>query len=364
MTKIFTMTHKKFAVPEDSVYVPLQVGKINHEDLGYWGDDTGDSISKWNCYYGELTGVYWLWKNYKGRENIGICHYRRFFIDEHMELLKEKDYDEILSEYDIITSKAMDAGEPYREYYGKAHHISDLEEEGRVIQELYPEDYPVFCKVMGERKHYFGNLMVTSRELFDEYCRWLFSIFKELEQRIDVSTYDEYHRRVFGFLSEQMLLVWITARGLKVYESRVGISEEKAETKEFKLAIGQLLKMGQITQARQMFDEILKVRPDIQLEHSDLKHEIPDIEQILYICELEEQNGIPGMMEYSKEITVLTVHLRKIRTLLEKEEWQKEDLDYFDTTHTSDLAVEVILRNDAGLAGKWERKMGKWQKRK
>ena len=54
MTKIFTMTHKKFTVPEDSVYVPLQVGKANHEDLGYLGDDTGDSISEWNCYYGEL----------------------------------------------------------------------------------------------------------------------------------------------------------------------------------------------------------------------------------------------------------------------------------------------------------------------
>ena len=53
-------------------------------------------------------------------------------------------------------------------------------------------------------------------------------------------------------MSEQLLLVWITARGLTVYESRVGISEEKAETKEFKLAIGQLIKMGQVTQARHL----------------------------------------------------------------------------------------------------------------
>ena len=364
MTKIFTMTHKKFTVPDDSVYVPLQVGKANHEDLGYLGDDTGDSISEWNCYYGELTGVYWLWKNYKGSENIGICHYRRFFIDEYMELLKEKDYDQILSEYDIITSKAMDAGEPYKEYYGKAHHVHDLEEEGRVIQELYPQDYPVFCKVMSESKHYFGNLMVTSRKLFDEYCSWLFSIFQELEKRIDVSSYDEYHKRVFGFLSEQLLLVWITARGLKVYEARVGISGEKAETKEFKLAIGQLLKLGQVTQARQMFYEILKVRPDIQLEHSDLKHEIPDIEQILYICELEEQNGIAGMMTYSHELPVMLEHVKKLRMLLEKEAWKKEDLDYFDTTYTSQIAVEVILRNDSRPTGDWERKMEKWQKRK
>ena len=56
--KIFTMTHKKFIEPEDSIYVPLQVGRAASENLGYLGDDTGDSISEWNRYYGELTGVY------------------------------------------------------------------------------------------------------------------------------------------------------------------------------------------------------------------------------------------------------------------------------------------------------------------
>lgn len=364
MTTIFTMTHKKFAVPQNPVYVPLQVGKRGNGDLGYLGDDTGDSISEKNCYYGELTGIYWLWKNYKGQENIGICHYRRYFIDEHMQLLEEADYEKILSEYDVITSKAMYAEGSYKEYYGKAHQIKDLEEEGRVIQELYPEDYPYFCEVMEGTKHYFGNLMVTSRKLFDEYCNWLFTIFFELEKRIDVSTYDEYHKRVFGFLSEQLLLVWITARGLKVYESRVGISEEKAETKEFKLAIGQLMKMGQIQQARQMFYEILKIRPDIQLEHSDLKHEIPDMEQILYICELEQNSIHTGMLNYSQELPVLIEHLRKLRTLLEKPEWSDEDLNYYEQTNTSEIAVEVILRNDKNLNVDWKGVLKKWEQRK
>lgn len=363
MTRIFTMTHKKFSEPEDSVYVPLQVGKWGNEDLGYLGDDTGDSISEWNCYYGELTGIYWLWKNYEGKENIGICHYRRFFINDNMELLSEPDYEEILSKYDIITSKAMYADRPYREYYGKAHNSKDLEEEGRVIQELYPEDYPVFCKVMSEKKHYFGNLMVTSRKLFDEYCSWLFPIFFELEKRIDVSSYDEYHRRVFGFLSEQLLLVWITARGLSVYEAKVGISEEKAETKEFKLAIGQLLKMGQVIEARKMFYEILKVRPDIQLEHSDLKHEIPMIEQILYICELEEQQGVLGMLEYSKDLSRLLAHFKQTKELLEYDgEWTLEQKEYFKNTFVTDIAVEVIVRNDSNLQSNWENVIKKWQR--
>lgn len=355
MTKIFTMTHKKFAEPEDAVYVPLQVGRAGHEDLGYLGDDTGDSISEFNCYYGELTGLYWLWKNYPGNENIGICHYRRFFINEHMELLEEADYEAILSDYDIITSKAMYAGEPYREYYGRAHNGRDLELEGEVIKELYPEDYPVFCRVMEGEKHYFGNLMVTSRKHYNAYCEWLFSIFFELEKRIDVESYDEYHRRVFGFLSEQLLLVWITARGLRAYECRVGISEEKAETKELKLAVGQLLKLGQLAEAKQLFYEVLKLRPDIRLEHSDLKQEIPVIEQILYICEMEQERQEKGMLAYSRELPELIAHFRRIVEVLKKKErWNDIDISYFREHFVTETAVEVIARNEQELQKDWK----------
>ena len=78
-TQIFVMTHKKFNPPKDTVYVPLQVGSALNPDLGYMKDDTGDSISDLNPYYGELTGMYWLWKNYSDVDIIGICHYRRYF---------------------------------------------------------------------------------------------------------------------------------------------------------------------------------------------------------------------------------------------------------------------------------------------
>ena len=57
--------------------------------MGYVGDDTGDNISYKNPFYCELTGMYWLWKNYKC-DIIGICHYRRFFL-ENTELIT-KDY--------------------------------------------------------------------------------------------------------------------------------------------------------------------------------------------------------------------------------------------------------------------------------
>ena len=42
-TKIFVMTHKKFHPPHDEIYIPLQVGRVLGEDLGYLGDDTGET---------------------------------------------------------------------------------------------------------------------------------------------------------------------------------------------------------------------------------------------------------------------------------------------------------------------------------
>ena len=62
--RIFAMTHKKFDVPPEQLYIPMHVGHANAEqEYGYLGDDTGDNISKQNCYYAELSGVYWVWKN-------------------------------------------------------------------------------------------------------------------------------------------------------------------------------------------------------------------------------------------------------------------------------------------------------------
>ena len=43
--RIFAMTHKKFDVPPEQLYIPMHVGHANAEqEYGYLGDDTGDNI--------------------------------------------------------------------------------------------------------------------------------------------------------------------------------------------------------------------------------------------------------------------------------------------------------------------------------
>jgi len=349
-TQIFVMTHKKFEPPQDNTYMPLHVGRALGNDLGYMGDDTGDSISDLNPYYGELTGLYWLWKNYSEADIIGICHYRRYFVDENRRLMKKEQYEADLEDVDIMTSNAVATNcATYKEDYAEAHNIQDLMETGQVIKELFPDDYPAFCEVIEGNQYYYGNLCVMRKALFDEYCEWLFTIFFELEKRVDVSGYDDYHKRLFGFLSEQLLRVYTVARGLRVKEGHIGLTAEKAETVEFKLAMGQLVKMGQFSEARTMFYEYIKIRPDVCLELSDVRREIPDIELILYILEQEQQNGWKGMYEVSHNLPELIEHLRKVREFIKKEvsgaKLTSEEKQYLTDNNVTEIMREVIKIN-------------------
>ena len=346
--KIFTMTHKKFPEPEDDIYVPLHVGRAKAKDLGYLGDDTGDSISRWNNYYGELTGVYWVWKNEKEADVVGICHYRRFFLNEQRKLMNREEYEEILKEYDIIVSNEIQADTNYLDYFGEAHNAKDLLMVGEVIEEKYPEYASCFQSAMKGNTYYYGNLMVTSRKLFEAYAEWLFDILFEVEKRIDVKSYDLYNQRVFGFLSEQMVKIWAEKNNLKIYEGTVGITAEKAETVEFKLAMCQLVKMKQIGQARQMFYEYLKLRPDVRLELSDIRGEIPIIEQLLYIAQEEQQRGLPGLLQFSNDLNVWIAHYRKVLECLSRFSMagaEREDVDYIMAKNVSWVMAKVMLMN-------------------
>ena len=345
-SRIYVMTHKKTIAPTESAYCLLQVGRARGENLGYTGDDTGDNISVKNNRYGELTGVYWIWKNSDFTGNVGVCHYRRFFIDGEGKLLKEEDYDRLLEKYDIIVSKAMETELPYRDYYNEAHDPRELKLLREAMEALFPEDLPVFDETMEEKLYYFGNLCVMRRPEFDAYAAWLFALMGYVEERIDLTGYDEYRGRVYGFLSEQLLRTWTKKRDLRVYECSVGISGEKAETVEFKLAMKQLVKMGQITEANQMFNEILKVRPDLNQESADLKGELPIIQKLLYIASYEKEHGISGLLDFSDDLTEWITHYKRVTEIVKKRGMTEEDRRYLKKTHVSDAMKRVIELNE------------------
>lgn len=357
--KIYTMTHKLFLKPDDPVYIPLHVGRELSQDLGYMGDNTGEHISDLNPYYGELTGLYWIWKNETEADIIGICHYRRFFMNEDGSFMGATDYEAALADYDVIISDLVSSGGTNRENFGKAHNPRDMEAVGKAIKRLYPEDYEAFCRVMDDDKCCYGNLMVARKEIFDAYCEWLFNVLVEAseEEEFEMERYDVYHQRVFGFISEVLLYVWVVARGFRFKEGEIAITSEKAETMEFKKAMGQLIAVSDIVQAKELFYNYIKIRPDIRQGLSDIKKEIPVIELMLYIMHEEQKTGAEGLLAFSTDLSVLMEHYKNSVKLLQQ--YGRADVramgaDYFAKSPISDVALDILEKEISGELSLYE----------
>lgn len=314
------MTHKAFTPPKDRMFVPIQVGRALGEDLGYIGDDTGDSISKWNPYFSELTGMYWLWKNFRMDGNIGLCHYRRFFIHENGNVITEQEYDRLLEKYDLVTTKQVVLNNSYYEGYAANHHIKDLDETGKVIQEFYPEYYETFARVVHGNRTYFGNMIVCKKELFDAYAAWLFGILLRVKERVDVEHYDNYRKRVFGFISEILLLVYAVYHNLSVYECKVGMPGEKVETREVRERLAEFFSAKDDIGAGVFLKGALAKRPDILMEASDVDGQLMMSLELITICEQERGAGAEVILERVQEFDSLMSWVTELNKLAEANE--------------------------------------------
>ena len=227
---VYVITHKPFDYAKElpSGYVPMMVGaNKNSNPLNYLADNTQDNISDKNPEYCELTGLYWMWKNSKAK-NIGLTHYRRFFYSKsiggrfamyaYLILMGNKvkpalisQLDEWLNEYDwIIAHPEDEGGKDLWIQFKKANHEIDMQHTRDVIAEKYPEYVEAFDKVMHSSSWMSPyNMFYASKQKSDEYCQRLFDILFEVEKRTDMTGYTDYQKRLYGFLSERLLNVWL-----------------------------------------------------------------------------------------------------------------------------------------------------------
>lgn len=217
---IMVAAHKSYEFPSDEGYLPVHVGSVlSNSSLPIARDDAGDSISELNKSFCELTGLYWLWKNQEA-EVYGVSHYRRYFKPQAGgELVAGKriagagELAALLETYDVIVPRKRNYWiESVENHYANAHHSSDLVAVRDVLSSRWPEYLPYFDQVMKGRKLSLFNMFVMKREEFKSYCSWLFDVLFSLQELIDVSAYDPYQRRVFGFIAERLFNVWVLAR--------------------------------------------------------------------------------------------------------------------------------------------------------
>lgn len=231
---------------KQDLYLPILVGaqKNFRDGIEFQRDDIGDNISQKNPNYNELTAIYWAWKNLKNVDAIGLVHYRRYFYTGHGKLtldnvLSKKDVSKIFQEYDaILPKKRRYYIESNYAHYIHAHHKDPIDQLRRVISLNYPEYLISFDKVMSRRSAHMFNMFVMKKPLFDSYAEWLFTVLGMVEASIDISNYDVQEARVYGYLSELLMDVWINKNNIHYKEIRWGqIGNKQIVRKAFYLIL-------------------------------------------------------------------------------------------------------------------------------
>lgn len=216
-------------MPKDEIYYPVQVGNARENFSGFNRDNTGENISYKNDRYCELTVQYWAAKNRKADVK-GLVHYRRFFSNggrnffktpenKFKDIMNKKTLEQLMDNYDAILPKKRNYYvETTWSQYEHAHNIEDLKVVRGIIEEFYPKYIVAFDKWMEKKAAHKFNMFIAKGNIFDSYTDWLMSVLEKVETKIDISEYNPYERRVFGFLGELLLDVWIETNNVNYIE--------------------------------------------------------------------------------------------------------------------------------------------------
>lgn len=237
--KIFVCTYNQPVLVDCDPFVPMQVGRITC-DIKFdncMGDDTGDNISSKNKYYSEQSGVYWVWKNMAENhpDYVGFCHYRKLpfvsdsrrvelkmGIDDYMKFcgIDSDSVSIIMEKYDAICIKPFFYEKrSLEDMYGIVHIHEDYDLLSDSIRRVSPEYYQTFVNVTRRRPSMFFpyNTYVMKWDDFCEYCSFIFPVFEDIEKSIDFSKHTGYQSRVFGYMAERLLTVFIEKNSKKVF---------------------------------------------------------------------------------------------------------------------------------------------------
>ncbi len=227
--EILVAAHKKFPMPDKKGYLPILVGAVKNYKPGieYQRDDEGENISAKNPNYNELTAVYWAWKNLKNVDAIGLVHYRRLFFDSKPynlnNVISIENVEKLLTKYDVILPKKRNYYiETNYSHYIHAHHQEPLDKTREIIRTNYPQYLSKYDQIMKRRKAHMFNMFIMKRDAFESYCTFIFGVLGKLEKNINLTGYSTQEKRVFGYISELLMDIWLETNTFRYTELNWG----------------------------------------------------------------------------------------------------------------------------------------------
>lgn len=272
LLELFTIHHRQD--PQLQVlrrhFTPIQVGSaIADTSLGIMRDDTLGRLSARNRNYCELTAFDEIAQRSRA-DYIGVMHYRRVFtapkplrrwstkakfrIDAlqntvglrrkpakfvmHVKIRSAKALDaeacrlknylsDTCGQFDLITPVADKyPGISVREHYAKAHPVGPFDRFLALLETMHPQLKPYVQSLDQQESHFFFNMFIMRRDLFLLYWQMLSSTLLALETELDLRSFDTYQARVFGFLAERFMGIFV----------RFAVAEMSARTAELPVA--------------------------------------------------------------------------------------------------------------------------------
>lgn len=236
--RIFVTTHKNVDLFDSNIMQPVQVGPKTERFPWAFHDDEGENIADLNPRYCELTTQYWAWKNINA-DYYGFCHYRRYFdfteteheenpfgeiMDDYIDAKAAQEYGlddatiaETVKQYDVITTPFGNLEEIINKYgtpralweAAPLLHDDDLQRCYHILCKMYPDyrqDADAFLK---GNTACFCNMFIMRKDIFFDYCSWLFPILEEFDKQTDYGTYSKEALRTPGHLSERLLNIYL-----------------------------------------------------------------------------------------------------------------------------------------------------------
>ena len=242
---LFVCFHKEEIPIQLEGIQPIYVGNKELLEQGVFNDRTGDNIHDKNNRYGELTALYWIWKNYKGYEFVGVCHYRRYFLNttrpyyyptqiHRIQLERNKQVvtprsKKWLSNADIVLPSVVRLCNSVGFEFSKYHSAEDLKLMRIVLLELSPDYVKAWDKFIQGNNVYLYNIFIARSELYDAYCTWLFRLLFRFDELDILARTNSYQSRINGFLAERLLNVFVIHNNLRIKEIPIVFIGEKSK---------------------------------------------------------------------------------------------------------------------------------------
>ena len=213
--KIFVATHKPGPIMHDQICTPIHVGRAisryREEMSDVIGDDTGQNISSKNPSYCEMTAHYWIWKNVKDVEYVGLCHYRRFWGIN----ISEDNIDLLMHDVDVIMVEPSYYIDSVYSYFAKYVGAENMTILSLVMKKRCPDFFETLQSICDGVKFHPFNMLICRKTLFDQYCEWIFSILFECETLIKPAPYTNA-RRALAYMAEMLTGVYFIHRQMKI----------------------------------------------------------------------------------------------------------------------------------------------------